>query len=125
MPQFTIHFPIIFVLAPIILLVWYIFFREKNGFTPPNPLLKKYLKTPKSLYFLWFLRGVSLVILFAMGAGISASVVRFVPSPPESENIIVLDISRSMLAEEKSTSRLDEAKKVIKDFVQNQKSQTF
>lgn len=38
------------------MLLWYIFGREQIGTIHPNPLIGKYLKTPKIIWGLWAIR---------------------------------------------------------------------
>ncbi|PID84242.1 hypothetical protein CSB09_02115 [Candidatus Gracilibacteria bacterium] len=125
MNHFSVSFPFIFVFAPCILVFWYVFFREKNGIALPNRLLAKFLKNPKSLFVLWGIRFFVIVLLLGIGADIHISGTRFVPSLPKKEVLVVLDISRSMLAEESGMSRIEESKQVIRNFVFDHPSYSF
>ena len=39
-------YPLIFIAVPILLGIWYIFFRERWGIVAPNTLITSYLRTP-------------------------------------------------------------------------------
>lgn len=39
-----------------VLLIWWIFFREKIGYSFPNSLMREYSKTPFFLIYMWILR---------------------------------------------------------------------
>lgn len=109
--------PFILLFVPIFLLAWYIFFRERFGYTPPNDILPKYLRLPISFLFLW---GLRFFILLSIGAILSRpiyedTVVRSVPIPQDI--VLVVDVSLSMLAEDITPSRIEIAKKVLREFI--------
>lgn len=118
----TFSFPIILFLIPLILSIWYIFFREKIGCIHPNSLVAKYLKTPKKIWVLWSIRGIlvtSLVCILA-NAKIEQTVVTKVKIPQDI--MIVFDISLSMLAEDISPNRIEVAKNILLNFIASRKS---
>lgn len=115
--SFSFLSPYFLILIPVILIVWYGFFREKIGYIAPNPLIKKYLKTPREIYILWILRGVLISCIIAILAGPSTTKLEKIIEKQSSHILILLDISRSMLAEDMSPNRLTAAKKTIETFI--------
>lgn len=109
--------PYFLILIPIILILWYGFFREKIGYIAPNPLIKKYLKTPREIYILWILRWVLISCIVAIPAGLYTTKLEKIVEKQSSHILILLDISRSMLAEDMSPNRLTAAKKTIETFI--------
>lgn len=114
--------PLILLLVPIVLVFWYLFFREKIGYIAPNPLITKYLRTPKPIYFLWILRAMLLFFLIGILAQPYSSKLEKVTKQDTSHTLIILDISRSMLAEDIAPNRLQAAKKTIRSFLEWRKN---
>ncbi len=113
----TFLFPIILWVIPIIMFIWYVFFREKIGTIHPNSLIAKNLKTPKNLWFLWFIRAIMITLIVSIIS--SAQMVQTVIKKTKiSQDImIVFDISLSMLAEDLQPNRIEVAKTIIKNFI--------
>jgi Ca-activated chloride channel family protein len=119
-----IHFsyPILLILIPIILSIWYIFFRERFGKIEANQFIAKYLNNPLIIKILWILRAIIVISLLCSIAWITLtrniSRERTIPQ----DIMIVFDISLSMLAEDISPNRMETAKSVIKNFVLSRKN---
>ncbi len=64
--MFTFSLPFLFLLIPIIMVIWYVFFREKIGTIPPNTLITKHLKTPKKIWILWIIRSIIVTSLVSI-----------------------------------------------------------
>ncbi len=118
----SLSFPYILLFVPILLGIWYLFFQEKIGYYIPNPLIKKHLGTPVWILMLWILRGVLLFFLVWMLAWPYMSSLEKVTKKETAHTLILLDISRSMLAEDMSPNRLWWAKKTIKSFLEQRKN---
>ncbi len=118
----TFSYPALFFLLPIILLIWYGFFREKIGYTPPNNLVSKYLKTPFSVYVLWCIRAsmALCITLILMGIHIDKNF-NTDKEITGTSTVIVLDISLSMLAEDVPPNRIEKAKEIIHTFLTREK----
>ena len=123
MPHF--EYPYILLAAIVIWLVWIYFFREKMGYILPNPFLGKYLKTPISMYILWTLRLLGLLILFGILAKPYGNDFEKRQKVPDQKIVIILDISRSMLEDDIAPNRLTEAKNTIHTFLMSQKNSEF
>lgn len=113
----TFTYPIILVLIPIIISIWYIFFREKFWIQHPNDLIAKHLKTPKKIWTLWILRSILITVILMVIAG--GSITRIVTTKKilSQDIMVVFDISLSMLAEDIQPNRIETAKTVIKNFI--------
>lgn len=116
-----VSFPILTLLIPIILLIWYIFFREKIGVIYPNFLIWKYLKTPKRIWVLWFLRSIWVASLVFIIAGLSIAQTKISQVKIPQDIMIVFDISLSMLAEDISPSRIEVARNIVQNFISSRK----
>jgi Ca-activated chloride channel family protein len=119
MIHFTFSHPLVLILIPVIMILWYIFGREKIGTIHPNALVAKYLKTPKKIWILWFIRTLTIGSLIAIIA--SPSVVRSTTKTKQipQDIMIVFDISLSMLAEDISPNRITVAKGVVGNFIRS------
>ncbi len=115
----------ILIIALLIWVIWIVFFREKMGYILPNPFVKKYLRTPISMYLLWIARLIGLIILFGMLANPFIDRFEKIHKVPNQKIVIILDISRSMLEEDITPNRLNEAKNTIHTFLTNQKNSQF
>lgn len=109
--------PYILVLIPIIFLLWIVFFCEKIWYIAPNPLIKSHSRYTVWYIILWILRFfiVWFFILLISWAYIERE--ESVSIQEEHKILIVLDISRSMLAEDISPSRIIQARKTLLEFV--------
>lgn len=110
-------FPYILLLIPLILIVWWVFLRETNGYRLPNALMKRYLTFPWIVVVLWVTR--VLIVTISIGILAGPHVTRLVrePSDESSHTIIILDISRSMLATDIIPDRITAAKDTIHTFL--------
>lgn len=95
-----------------------IFFREKPGIMRLNSSMKKGYYS-KRMLFLWVIRFIILFILTVIVVLLWTSEVTKKESIRNNVTIIVLDLSRSMKADDVSPSRLEYAKNLIKTFLNN------
>ncbi len=118
-------FPYILLLIPLILIVWWVFLRETNGYRLPNALMKRYLTFPWIVVVLWVTR--VLIVTISIGILAGPHVTRLVrePSDESSHTIIILDISRSMLATDIIPDRITAAKDTIHTFLTWKKSENI
>lgn len=108
-------------IIPVWILFWYIFFREKIGYTLPNHLFKKYISNSLSIYILWFFR-LCIIACFSLWIAGPYMIGREVVVKNSPGKIaIILDISRSMLAEDISPNRIQTAKNTIHTFLTHAK----
>lgn len=113
----NVSYPIIIVLIPIIIIVWYIFFREKIGVILPNSISAKHLKTPKKIWLLWFLR---LIMITSLACIIMQPTIQqriIIKKQIPQDIMIVFDISLSMLAEDIHPNRMEVAKDILQNFI--------
>jgi Ca-activated chloride channel homolog len=117
-PFLFIH-PKFLILIPIILVIWYILGRERYGYIIPNDLMEKYLRTPWIHSLLWIVR----ILLISSLIGIIAVPYRIqgerVVERDQNHILIVLDLSRSMLAEDITPSRIEWAREAIWDIIRS------
>ncbi len=113
----SFSYPIILFLIPIIIVIWYVFFREKLGFLYANAIIAKYLKTPKSIWLLWIVRVLLVGSIVLLLAGMSITRTVTTKNKISQDIMIVFDISLSMLAEDIYPNRIETAKSVIKNFI--------
>lgn len=118
----TFSFPIILILIPIILSIWYIFFREKIGYIHPNPLVAKHLKTPKKIWVLWCIRVCMVVSLVSILSNPSIQHTVTIKVQVPQDIMIVFDVSLSMLAEDISPNRIEVARNILLNFISSRKS---
>lgn len=111
------EYPLILVSILPIILIWWFFGREKTGYIFPNSLMKKYSRYSYSLIFLWFLRLSMIILTFLLIASPYAHTEKKVPLGGEKNIVLILDISKSMLADDITPNRLDRAKEVIREFL--------
>ncbi len=109
--------PLVLTLIPVIMILWYIFGREKIGTIHPNALISKYLKTPKKIWILWFIRTLMIASLISTIAWPSLVRTSTTTKQIPQDIMIVFDISLSMLAEDISPSRIIVAKGVVQNFI--------
>ncbi len=115
----TVLFPIILWTIPVIMGVWYIFFREKIGIIHPNALIAKNLKTPKSIWILWIIRTILIISIISALAGIQLVQTITTKTKISQDIIIVFDISLSMLAEDLHPNRIEVAKSMVNNFIRS------
>ena len=119
--MFTFDYPFLFFLAPIIFGIWYFFDVKKYGQPLPNQIIAKFGVKPKGRKIYLLLRFFAITILCAILANgtISMNITKKIPE--KNAIMIVFDISRSMLAEDISPSRMAVAKNAIKSFIAERK----
>ncbi len=118
--MFSISYPFVLLLIPIILGLWYYFFREKYGFIYPNNIIANNL-TNSNLLYTWIIRLFIIWMILLIIANI-----QYVHKETKKEIIphdiiIVFDVSLSMLAEDMMPNRIETAKSVVTDFVSKRK----
>lgn len=106
-----------------IFFVWFLFFREKIGHISPNSLIRKYTRIPRIMHFVWILRFMILCCLLSIPAWMSYTWLQKETSWKEDQIMIVLDISRSMLATDILPDRITWAKDTIHTFLNNRKGE--
>lgn len=121
----SIHFPLIFVFIPILLALWYFLDFKNLGHSAPNNFLKKYTKNPSEKKWIFLMRFFAIFFILAIFSNINYThtISKKIPEPHTS--IIVLDISRSMLAEDMSPNRMSVAKNAIKNFIETRNQDQF
>ncbi len=115
----TVLFPIILWTIPVIMFIWYIFFREKIGTIHPNTLIAKNLKLPKSIWILWGIRTLMITIIISTFAGTVLLQTITTKTKIHQDIMIIFDISLSMLAEDIQPNRIGVAKTIIKNFIRS------
>lgn len=95
-----------------------LFSREKPGIMQLNSSMKKH-DYAKKIVFLWGIRCIILFILTVIAVLLWASEGSKKELMRDNATIIVLDLSRSMKADDVSPSRLEYAKDIIKTFLNN------
>ena len=123
--SFEFTYPFAFALFPIVFGIWFFFFREKIGLKAPNPLIEKYLKYPVWFFILWIFRALVVFMAVFLIANPSKEVTLTEAIEEKDSILIILDISRSMLAEDISPNRIESAKKVIDAFIDKRDSSQF
>ena len=114
---FLLITPLLLISSLILLLIWWVFLRERIGYIIANPLMTKHRRIPMRIVGLWFLRSMIVLSLMGIIVGAGKSEVREVIEKKKQNILIVLDISRSMLAEDISPSRIEAAKQTIATFL--------
>jgi Ca-activated chloride channel homolog len=109
--------PYFLILIPIVLIVWYIFGRERYGYILPNPLMKRYLRTPWVHSLLWILRILLISSLISIIAIPYRTQIEQIVERDQNHILIILDLSRSMLAEDIAPSRIEWARQAIRDII--------
>ncbi len=97
---------ILFAIVPILIL-WWIFFREKIGYSYPNRLMKQHSHIYSLVKILWGLRFCMIVFIFFLLAEPSLVSREKVPISPGKDIVLLLDLSKSMLADDIVPNRLE------------------
>lgn len=115
----------IFILFPLLIGIWFFLEHKNLGETSPNIFLKKYSHTPKIKFLLWILRFIIIFLFLGIVGNFSftQSITKSEPEPHHTT--IILDISRSMLAEDIEPNRISIAKNAIKNFILSRKDDNF
>ncbi len=124
-PVMQFSYPLILIGLPLICSIWWIFFREKIGYIAPNPLLRVHSQVPWSFRFLWLTRGMILVLLFFILSGPSITSHEKVLQNTGKNIVLVLDVSKSMLAEDIAPNRITRAKNVLHTFLTHPSGDQF
>lgn len=119
------QYPFILYASLPVLLIWWIFCREKVGYSFPNSLMKKYSRIPFSLMFIWILRCSMIFLTFLLLAVPSISTTHKVPLSSGKSVTLVLDISKSMLADDIAPSRLERAKNLLISFLSHESTNQY
>ena len=113
----SISHPIVLILIPVLIFIWYYFFREKYWFIHPNHIVANYLNNKKKIIYLWLIRFLTVVVLVLTIADIVYTYTKTTNKAVSNTIMIIFDISLSMLAEDMSPNRIETAKSVITDFI--------
>lgn len=114
-------FPFVLLLIPVLLGIWYLFFRERFGYVPANRIMWAYLKTPLELWWLWMIRAVLVTTIVSTLARPSITHTAKTEVKVPQDISIVLDLSLSMLAEDVSPNRIEAAKRILRNFTLTRK----
>ena len=117
--------PLLLLIIPGMLFVWWIFFREKIWYTVPNPLLGKYLRYPLVIWIQYGIRCILILLLWLLLAGFQLSHSKTIIESTGKHIVIVLDISKSMLAEDISPNRLTRAQEGLISFLKEDSGDRF
>ena len=109
----------------IITVLWWTFLRERIGYIVPNPLFAKHKKIPLRIIALWILRYSIITSLVGIVIWVGKYHTWEYLEREKHNILIVLDISRSMLAEDISPSRIESAKETIKTFLRDRDNDIF
>ena len=113
------HFlsPLILIAIVPFLAFWWIFFREKIGYSYPNTLMRQHSHIYSLVKILWGLRFCMIVFIFFLLAEPSLVSREKVPISPGKDIVLLLDLSKSMLAGDIAPNRLEWAKQVLLSFL--------
>lgn len=106
-------------------LVWWIFFRERIWYIIPNQLIQKHKKIPGKILWLWNVRFILITLLCAIIANTGELITSQQTKKAQQNILIILDISRSMLAEDIVPSRIEAAKSTIATFLNERDNDVF
>jgi len=113
----SLEHPLIFALAPIVFLLWYVLLPERFGVEAPNRELLDYTRTPMSMNMLWMIRALAVLSLVALPVGVVWTHTSVESVIKKRETLVIVDISRSMLSEDITPSRMSVAKNTLKSFL--------
>lgn len=114
-----------YIIGLAIFLIWMILFRERIGYIAANPLISKYQRIPLRIVGLWILRLSLIMTLVWLTTGVGKTVIQTVREKEKHNILIILDISRSMLAEDITPSRIEAAKSTIQTFIAERTDDIF
>lgn len=120
-----LSYPFILLFIPLIFVIWYYFSKEKSWFKLPNSILQSYTKTPIWFNILYIFRFLIITIICIIIAWPSISHKSIEQEKEKQYMLFLLDISKSMLAEDVLPNRISLAKNTIKKFIQEQQDSTF
>lgn len=112
-----ITYPIILLIIPIILWIWYTYFREKIWINHPNTIIANFLINTKYIKILWIIRTIIVIFIWLLLSWAHIQYTTTIKEKKTHDIMIILDISLSMLAEDMSPNRIEVAKNVIKNFI--------
>lgn len=125
MPSENIIPIIIPTVSLIIVFFWWLFFRERIGYVWPNALMQKYKRTPWKIWILWFLRWIIVSVVIFLIFSPTRTIEKNLLEREKHNILILLDISRSMLAEDILPSRIEAAKSTIRSFANDRAADNF
>jgi hypothetical protein len=100
-----------------LLVIWWVYGREKIGYSSINPLLKKYSYIPYEIKILWTIRICIFILIGSLWLDLHMMKKYWVNISLSKNIIFALDISQSMKADDISPSRIDKAKEVLIGFL--------
>lgn len=118
MPSLSITYPVILLaIMPLVLWVYWHYMKQGIGHIAPNKLFSSYLRPSK-----WYLVSIFLISLIWVSIVLALSrpylTLRYeVPVKKAKDILIILDISKSMLAEDLSPNRIEKAKEILDTFI--------
>jgi Ca-activated chloride channel family protein len=121
---FPYHFfasiePKVYLISGFFVILSFVFLREKAGKPMPNALMKKYSRTPLLLVILWALRA-SIIFLSVMILALIFVPREYTPHTiPREAYVVALDISKSMETDDISPSRIEYAKSLLIEKIQD------
>lgn len=118
-------YPLLISVSLIITILWWMFLRERIGYILPNPLFAKHRKIPLRIMILWILRFSIIASIMGIILGIGEYRTGEYLKKESHNILIILDISRSMLAEDISPSRIESAKDTINTFLRDRSNDMF
>ncbi len=107
----------LFILIPIIFLIWYLIFREKMGYILSNTLIQKHYWTPFMIQLLWAIRLWIIIVSITLLTQPTLIQLEKVDVSNNSNILLVIDISRSMLVEDIAPDRITATKNTIHTFL--------
>lgn len=123
MLQFDYIF-ILFFIPIIVGLFWYVK-NDKSGFDYPNNIIAKYCISPKIKILIKIIQFFIIAIFCIIISGPSLLINKTKITTEKNNITIILDISKSMLAEDIEPNRITVAKNSIKKFLFNQNNSIF
>ena len=120
-----LEYPLLIIAIPLFLILWWIFFHEKIGYHFPNKLMQKHAEISIRILFLRIFRYASMCLIFLLVAQPQYQETRKYPIYSEKSITLVLDISKSMLADDIKPNRLEWAKKVLISLLEHENGNRF
>lgn len=121
----TFQNSIFLILIPILFFLYLYFKKEKSWFNYPNNIITKYCITPKIIFFTKIIQFFIIAIFCIIISGPSITIPNIKISQEKNHIMLILDISKSMLAEDMQPNRITVAKNSINNFLIEQKNNIF
>ena len=112
-------------IALIFLTIWWIWGREKIGMPMMNTLMKKKSAPSWIMLFLWTIRGLIFLLIGCAFLHPNLTQERLIPEPTDDRSIVLLDISRSMLADDIRPDRITKAKELIETLLSRKSTRSI